>query len=115
MGLERLCARFPRPSWRGGVGMAWLRTVRNGVPLMTAPCLLLDPVCLATLNTGTPFVGPLPVTLTLTLTSNAHARKGVVVCASSCLSRHAQMRLGTSGVYHWQPKHRWPTIWQIPV
>eukprot|EP00955_Chlamydomonas_euryale_P007579 80333-Chlamydomonas_euryale.AAC.1 len=64
-GLSQLCARFSRPSWRGGVGMGWLRTVRNGVTFVTAPSPLLDPLCLAALNTGIPFLGPLPVTLTL--------------------------------------------------
>eukprot|EP00955_Chlamydomonas_euryale_P011513 124003-Chlamydomonas_euryale.AAC.15 len=44
-----------------------LRIVRNGVPFVTAPYPLLDPLGLATLNTGIPCVGPLPATLTLTL------------------------------------------------
>eukprot|EP00955_Chlamydomonas_euryale_P093568 364792-Chlamydomonas_euryale.AAC.15 len=57
----------PTPGWHVGVGMGWLRTVRNGVPFVTAPSPLLDPLCLAALDTGIPFVGPLPVTLTLTL------------------------------------------------
>eukprot|EP00955_Chlamydomonas_euryale_P108096 365817-Chlamydomonas_euryale.AAC.30 len=35
--------------------------------LVTVPCLLLGPLCHATLNTGIPFMGPLPVTLTLSL------------------------------------------------
>eukprot|EP00955_Chlamydomonas_euryale_P074977 362183-Chlamydomonas_euryale.AAC.3 len=48
--------------------MGWLRTVRNGVPFATAPSPLLDPLCLATLNTCILFVGPLPVNLALTLT-----------------------------------------------
>eukprot|EP00955_Chlamydomonas_euryale_P042608 352371-Chlamydomonas_euryale.AAC.4 len=47
--------------------MGWLRTMRNGVPFVTAPYPLLDPLCLAALNTGISFVGPLPATLTLTL------------------------------------------------
>jgi len=47
--------------------MGRLRTVRNGVPLVTAPSPLLDLLCLAALNTGIPFLGALPVTLTLTL------------------------------------------------
>eukprot|EP00955_Chlamydomonas_euryale_P060252 357663-Chlamydomonas_euryale.AAC.4 len=64
IGLLRLCTWFSRPGWRGGVGMGWFRTVCDGVPFMTAPYLLLDPLCFATLNTGIPFVGPLPETLT---------------------------------------------------
>eukprot|EP00955_Chlamydomonas_euryale_P071277 361014-Chlamydomonas_euryale.AAC.3 len=74
IGLQRFCARFSHPGWRCGVGMGWLRTVRNGVPLVTAPCPLLDPVCLAMLNTGITCVGPcpLPVALTLTLTESGH-------------------------------------------
>eukprot|EP00955_Chlamydomonas_euryale_P019919 212566-Chlamydomonas_euryale.AAC.1 len=43
-------------------------------PFVTAPSSLLDPLCLAALNTGIPPVGPLPVTLTLTLEK---ARPGV--------------------------------------
>eukprot|EP00955_Chlamydomonas_euryale_P018388 195529-Chlamydomonas_euryale.AAC.3 len=50
--------------WQGGVGVGWPRTMHNGVPFVTAPYPLLDPLCLATLNTDIPFVGPLPVTLT---------------------------------------------------
>eukprot|EP00955_Chlamydomonas_euryale_P092383 364703-Chlamydomonas_euryale.AAC.5 len=42
----------------------WVCAARNGVPLVTAPSMLLDPLCLAAFNT---FVGPLPVTLTLNL------------------------------------------------
>eukprot|EP00955_Chlamydomonas_euryale_P112844 366166-Chlamydomonas_euryale.AAC.15 len=40
--------------------MGWLRTLRNGVPFVTAPSPLLDPLCLATLNTGIPFVESAP-------------------------------------------------------
>eukprot|EP00955_Chlamydomonas_euryale_P083560 363869-Chlamydomonas_euryale.AAC.28 len=60
--------RVSRAGWRGGVGMGWLRTVRSGVRFVTASSQLLDPLCLAALNTGIPFVDPLPKTLTLTLT-----------------------------------------------
>eukprot|EP00955_Chlamydomonas_euryale_P070366 360740-Chlamydomonas_euryale.AAC.6 len=63
----QLCARFSRPDWRGGLGMGWLRTLRSGVPFVTALSPLLDPLCLAALNAGIPFVGPLPVTVSLTL------------------------------------------------
>eukprot|EP00955_Chlamydomonas_euryale_P091654 364639-Chlamydomonas_euryale.AAC.32 len=35
--VQQLCARFSRPGWRGGVGIGWLRTTRNGVPFVTAP------------------------------------------------------------------------------
>eukprot|EP00955_Chlamydomonas_euryale_P071574 361114-Chlamydomonas_euryale.AAC.4 len=52
--LQRLCARFSRLVWRGGVDMAWLRTMRNGVPFVTALSSLLDPLFLAMLNTGIP-------------------------------------------------------------
>eukprot|EP00955_Chlamydomonas_euryale_P114514 366281-Chlamydomonas_euryale.AAC.13 len=54
-----------RPGWRGGVGVRGLRTELSGMPFQAAPSPLLDPLCLAALNTGVPFVGPLPVTLTL--------------------------------------------------
>eukprot|EP00955_Chlamydomonas_euryale_P073669 361808-Chlamydomonas_euryale.AAC.21 len=37
--------------------MGWLRNVCNGVPFVTAPSPLLDPLCLAALHTGIPFVG----------------------------------------------------------
>eukprot|EP00955_Chlamydomonas_euryale_P072708 361489-Chlamydomonas_euryale.AAC.1 len=53
--------------WRSEVGMEWLGTVRNGLPFVTAPSPLLDPLCLALLNTGIPFAVPLLVSLTLTL------------------------------------------------
>eukprot|EP00955_Chlamydomonas_euryale_P038273 351055-Chlamydomonas_euryale.AAC.7 len=46
-----------------------LSTVRSGLSFVTAPSPLLNLICLAALNTGIPFVGPLPVTLTLTLTT----------------------------------------------
>eukprot|EP00955_Chlamydomonas_euryale_P112581 366141-Chlamydomonas_euryale.AAC.4 len=72
--------------WRGAVGMTaqpplaeWIRrgrlartpqwggsgpcAMRYGIPCVTAPSPLLDPRCLAALNTGIPFVGPLPATL----------------------------------------------------
>eukprot|EP00955_Chlamydomonas_euryale_P104117 365542-Chlamydomonas_euryale.AAC.3 len=49
--------------WRVGVGMRWLKTVRSAVPFVTAPSALLDPLCLAALNTGIPVMGALPVTL----------------------------------------------------
>jgi len=39
--------------------MGWLRTVRNGVLLVTAPSPPLDPLCLAMLSVGIPFMGPL--------------------------------------------------------
>eukprot|EP00955_Chlamydomonas_euryale_P091308 364613-Chlamydomonas_euryale.AAC.4 len=44
----------------------------HGVPFVTAPCPLLDPLCHVTLNTGIPFVGLLSATLTLTLTLTIH-------------------------------------------
>eukprot|EP00955_Chlamydomonas_euryale_P080474 363428-Chlamydomonas_euryale.AAC.5 len=65
---QQLCAWFSWPGWGCVVGMGWLRTVHSGVPFVTASSLLFDPRCIAALNTGKPFVGPLPVTLTLTLT-----------------------------------------------
>eukprot|EP00955_Chlamydomonas_euryale_P040775 351806-Chlamydomonas_euryale.AAC.3 len=61
-GLQRLCALYSRRGWRGGVGMGWLRTVRKGMPFVIAPSPLLHSLCLAALNTGIPFVSPLPVT-----------------------------------------------------
>eukprot|EP00955_Chlamydomonas_euryale_P102000 365387-Chlamydomonas_euryale.AAC.7 len=66
-GGKGLCARFSCPGWWDGVGMGWLRTVRNGVPFVTASYPLLDPLCLATLNTGIALVGPLLETIILTL------------------------------------------------
>eukprot|EP00955_Chlamydomonas_euryale_P058236 357002-Chlamydomonas_euryale.AAC.8 len=39
-------------------------------PFVTVPSPLLDPLCHATLNTGIPFLSPLPVNLTLTLTQD---------------------------------------------
>eukprot|EP00955_Chlamydomonas_euryale_P033842 349640-Chlamydomonas_euryale.AAC.3 len=63
---------------QGGVGTGWLRTVRSGMPFVTVPCPLLDPLCHATLNTGIPFVGPLPVTLTLTC-NGATGNRGLYV------------------------------------
>eukprot|EP00955_Chlamydomonas_euryale_P118332 366534-Chlamydomonas_euryale.AAC.9 len=38
-------------------------TTRGGLHFVLAPSLLFDPLCLATLNTGILFVGPLSVTL----------------------------------------------------
>eukprot|EP00955_Chlamydomonas_euryale_P007693 81641-Chlamydomonas_euryale.AAC.22 len=52
--------------------MGWLRTLHRGVPYVTAPNPLLDPSRLAALNTGIPFVRPLPVTLTLTSSTSVH-------------------------------------------
>eukprot|EP00955_Chlamydomonas_euryale_P046914 353530-Chlamydomonas_euryale.AAC.5 len=48
-------------------GAAWRRTAHSGIPSVTVPSPLLDPLCLAALNTGLPCAGLLPVTLTLTL------------------------------------------------
>eukprot|EP00955_Chlamydomonas_euryale_P078124 363084-Chlamydomonas_euryale.AAC.6 len=70
VGLGGVVGR-PRSTWRdrasvavrpvltsrfaGGVGTGWLRTVSNGMPFVTAPSPLLDPLCLAALNTSMPF------------------------------------------------------------
>eukprot|EP00955_Chlamydomonas_euryale_P113472 366221-Chlamydomonas_euryale.AAC.7 len=43
-----------------------LNTFNGPHPFVTAPYPLLDPLCLATLNTGVPFTGPLAGTLMLT-------------------------------------------------
>eukprot|EP00955_Chlamydomonas_euryale_P075152 362231-Chlamydomonas_euryale.AAC.3 len=51
--------------------MVGLRTVCDGVPFVTAPNPLLDPLCLAALNTGI-LVGPLHVPLTPTLYANSY-------------------------------------------
>eukprot|EP00955_Chlamydomonas_euryale_P060749 357811-Chlamydomonas_euryale.AAC.5 len=46
-------------SWLAGWGgMGWHRTVRSGVPFVTAPSSLFYPLCLVALNTGKPIVGP---------------------------------------------------------
>jgi len=42
--------RISRPGCRGGVGMRWLRTVRSGVPFVTATSLLLYPLVLSRLT-----------------------------------------------------------------
>eukprot|EP00955_Chlamydomonas_euryale_P073663 361808-Chlamydomonas_euryale.AAC.15 len=44
-------------------GMGRLKIAQSGMPFVTAPSPLRDPLCFAALNTGIPFVGPLPVTL----------------------------------------------------
>eukprot|EP00955_Chlamydomonas_euryale_P094338 364848-Chlamydomonas_euryale.AAC.15 len=59
----------------------WLRTVSNGAPFVTVPCALLDPLCHASLDTGVPCVGPLPVTLTLIQTPT-HTADGVISCVT---------------------------------
>eukprot|EP00955_Chlamydomonas_euryale_P079711 363330-Chlamydomonas_euryale.AAC.28 len=56
----------------------WAGLCAVGVPFVTAPSPLLDPRCLAALNTGIIFVAPFPVTLTLNV-HDRHAR--VPVCA----------------------------------
>eukprot|EP00955_Chlamydomonas_euryale_P060042 357586-Chlamydomonas_euryale.AAC.3 len=54
------------------------------VPFVTAPYPLLGPLCHTTLNTGTPFVGPLPVTLTLTPTpTTATSRSSTTATATT--------------------------------
>eukprot|EP00955_Chlamydomonas_euryale_P058121 356979-Chlamydomonas_euryale.AAC.6 len=54
-GFGQLCAGFTRSGWRGWVGKGWLRAVRSVNPVVTAPSPLLDPLCLAALNTDTLF------------------------------------------------------------
>eukprot|EP00955_Chlamydomonas_euryale_P118665 366554-Chlamydomonas_euryale.AAC.2 len=70
--------------------MGWLRTVRNSVLFVTAPSSLLDPLCLAALNTGIPFMGSLPETLTLNPVACwgeqgvGHEHPGGAVAACQC-------------------------------
>eukprot|EP00955_Chlamydomonas_euryale_P003507 37845-Chlamydomonas_euryale.AAC.4 len=63
--------------------MAWLRTVRSGVPFVAALSPLLGPLYLAALNTGMPLVDPLPATLTLAA-QQWHACTPQRVCSSQC-------------------------------
>eukprot|EP00955_Chlamydomonas_euryale_P041584 352035-Chlamydomonas_euryale.AAC.1 len=85
--------------WRGRLGMGWLRTINNGVPFVIVPSALLNPLCLAALNTGIPFMRPLPVTLTLTLTSHFPAlqhlqlgRRATAVAVAKSLSLLVRVR-----------------------
>eukprot|EP00955_Chlamydomonas_euryale_P071757 361190-Chlamydomonas_euryale.AAC.3 len=70
--------------------MGWLKAVHNGLPFVTAPYPLLDPLCLAALNTCLPFVGPLPATLTVTLTSCGRKQNAwdIVVAAQNGDGKH---------------------------
>eukprot|EP00955_Chlamydomonas_euryale_P113039 366188-Chlamydomonas_euryale.AAC.8 len=75
-GLWQPCARFSRSNWQGVVGTGRLRTAR------IAFSRLLDPICLAALNTGIPFLRPLPVILTLTLNVTRLLRRCLTGAAS---------------------------------
>eukprot|EP00955_Chlamydomonas_euryale_P052429 355151-Chlamydomonas_euryale.AAC.3 len=70
-GMKALHAAWPMLQLSAMLGErqeVWGRSMLDYVP---APYPLLDPLCPATLNTGIPFVGPLPATLTLTLTTSS--------------------------------------------
>jgi len=59
--------------------MGWLEMERSDIPFVAfplmAPSPLLDPLCLAALKTGIPFVGPPTVALTLTCETKQATQK----------------------------------------
>eukprot|EP00955_Chlamydomonas_euryale_P083159 363805-Chlamydomonas_euryale.AAC.1 len=57
-------------AWVDVCSQPWTLWTRVEIPShdIPLPCLLLNPLCHATLNTGIPFVGPLPINLTLAYT-----------------------------------------------
>eukprot|EP00955_Chlamydomonas_euryale_P020098 213604-Chlamydomonas_euryale.AAC.41 len=72
-------AQLSRPGWQGGAGMGWPRTAHSGVPFVTVPSPLFDPLWTAALNTGIPLVGMLPVTLTLSLTGEPKPQSHMLI------------------------------------
>eukprot|EP00955_Chlamydomonas_euryale_P100720 365303-Chlamydomonas_euryale.AAC.7 len=62
--------------------MGWLRSVRTGVPFLTAPSPLFDPLCLAAFNTGSVRVrvtgsGPMKGMLVLSAASQRGPSNGL--------------------------------------
>eukprot|EP00955_Chlamydomonas_euryale_P040693 351780-Chlamydomonas_euryale.AAC.5 len=52
IGLLQLSAQFSHSPWQDGFGMRWLRTAHSGMPFVTAPSPLFDPLLLAAISKG---------------------------------------------------------------
>jgi len=71
-----------------GVGKGWLRTVRDGVPFVTVPCLLLDPSAMPRSTQAYP-AWVCSLTLTDSGSTSLYSLISYMSCVTYCLGHHA--------------------------